>query len=118
MAYTNIVQTDMSDPRNLYSILGVSHNSTEKDIKKAYRNLARVHHPDKSNVESDKKKFMEINKAYEILSDKEKRHKYDTYGVIDGENNVNVLNKDDIMIHIFKNIFNHSNNRVLKQSLF
>ena len=57
-----------------YSILGVSKNSTEKDIKTAFRKLAAKHHPDKGG---DHKKFVEIKEAYETLSDPVKRQQYD-----------------------------------------
>lgn len=67
--------------RDYYDVLGVSRNASESDIKKAYRNLARKYHPDsggdtKENVE----KFHEIQEAYDVLSDKEKRKNYDRFG--------------------------------------
>ncbi|RYD31042.1 MAG: J domain-containing protein, partial [Verrucomicrobiaceae bacterium] len=67
--------------KDYYQILGVARDATGTDIKKAFRKLARVHHPD---VASDKKaaeeKFKEINEANEVLSDPEKRKKYDELG--------------------------------------
>lgn len=67
--------------KDYYETLGVSKTATEDEIRKAFRKLARVHHPDvakdKKNAES---KFKEINEAYEVLSDAEKRKKYDTLG--------------------------------------
>lgn len=69
--------------KDYYETLGVAKDATQADIKKAFRKLARVHHPD-VNKERDKKtaeaKFKEINEAYEVLSDPEKRKKYDTLG--------------------------------------
>ena len=56
----------------------VEKSATGKEIKKAYRKLAVIHHPDKGG---DEHKFKEINAAYEILSDEEKRAKYDQYGL-------------------------------------
>lgn len=64
-----------------YKILGVEKNATEEDIKKAYRKLARKHHPDLNpNDKEAHKKFQQINEANEVLSDPEKRKKYDQYG--------------------------------------
>lgn len=64
-----------------YQILGISKTATEKDIKNAYRKLARKYHPDVNPNDKDaQKKFQEINEANEVLSDPEKRKKYDQYG--------------------------------------
>src|SRR5687767_3734000 len=67
--------------KDYYEILGVPRNASDADIKKAFRKLAREYHPD---VAKDKAKaeerFKEINEAYEVLSDKDKRNKYDTLG--------------------------------------
>lgn len=68
--------------KDYYAILGVPRDATAEDIKKAFRKLARKHHPD---VAKDKKaaeeKFKEINEAYEVLGDPEKRGKYDRLGM-------------------------------------
>lgn len=61
-----------------YEILGVSKTASEEEIKKAYRKLAHQHHPDKSG--GDEKKFKEINEAYQVLSNAEKRAQYDRFG--------------------------------------
>lgn len=64
-----------------YKILGVEKNATQDDIKKAYRKLARKHHPDLNpNNKEAHKLFQQINEANEVLSDPEKRKKYDEYG--------------------------------------
>lgn len=64
-----------------YKILGVGKNASTEDIKKAYRKLARKHHPDLNpNDKEAHKKFQQINEANEVLSDPEKRKKYDQYG--------------------------------------
>lgn len=64
-----------------YKILGVDKGATDKDIKNAYRKLARKYHPDLNpNDAGAKKKFQQINEANEVLSDPEKRKKYDQYG--------------------------------------
>ncbi|CAR26793.1 hypothetical protein ZYGR_0I00650 [Zygosaccharomyces rouxii] len=69
---------------SLYDTLGVSQDATQVEIKKAYRKLALQHHPDKvtddSVREESEVRFKEITAAYEVLSDEEKRSKYDTYG--------------------------------------
>lgn len=76
--------------KNLYDILGVSKDATEQQISKAYKKLAVKYHPDKQVGKSDQEKkeaeekFKEATKAYEILTDKDKRQKYDTFGTIDG----------------------------------
>ncbi|MGG7436823.1 DnaJ C-terminal domain-containing protein [Chryseobacterium arthrosphaerae] len=64
-----------------YKILGVDKNATQDDIKKAYRKLARKHHPDLNpNDKEAEKKFKELNEANEVLSNPENRAKYDKYG--------------------------------------
>ena len=64
-----------------YKVLGLSKNASEADIKKAYRKLARKHHPDLNpNDKEAQQKFQRINEANEVLSDPEKRKKYDKYG--------------------------------------
>lgn len=67
--------------RDYYDILGVSKNANEEEIKKAYRKLAMKYHPDKNpNKKEAEERFKEINEAYAVLSDKEKRKQYDTFG--------------------------------------
>jgi molecular chaperone DnaJ len=67
----------MTATANYYDTLGVKKDASTDDIKKAFRRLARKHHPDAGGSEE---KFKEINEAYEVLSDKEKRAQYDQYG--------------------------------------
>jgi len=66
--------------KSLYETLGVSPNATQDEIKKAYRKLARKYHPDINKSPEAEEKFKEINAAYEILSDPQKRKQYDQYG--------------------------------------
>ena len=68
--------------KDYYELLGVSKDASEADIKKAFRKLAIKYHPDKNrdNPEEAEKKFKEINEAYSVLSDKDKRAQYDQFG--------------------------------------
>ncbi|OQX49628.1 MAG: DnaJ family protein [Epsilonproteobacteria bacterium 4484_20] len=66
--------------KSLYETLGISENASADEIKKAYRKLARKYHPDINKDESAVEKFKEINAAYEVLSDPEKKSQYDQYG--------------------------------------
>ena len=66
---------------NYYGVLGVGRSASEKDVRQAYRRLARQYHPDVNpGDKSAEQKFKEINEAYEVLSDPEKRKKYDRFG--------------------------------------
>lgn len=63
---------------NYYDILGVSKGASQDEIKRAFRKKAHEHHPDKGNGNADK--FKEVNEAYQVLSDEQKRRQYDQYG--------------------------------------
>jgi molecular chaperone DnaJ len=64
--------------RDYYEVLGVSKDASADEIKKAFRRAAVQHHPDKEG--GDESKFKEINEAYEVLKDSEKRQRYDQFG--------------------------------------
>ncbi len=66
--------------RDYYEVLGVQKNASDGDIKSAFRRLARQYHPDVSKEENAEEKFKEINEAYGVLSDAQKRAKYDRFG--------------------------------------
>ncbi len=71
--------------RDYYEVLGVDKSASADDIKKAYRNLAKKYHPDLNNHSAEaEEKFKEVNEAYSVLSDDQKRSNYDTYGSADG----------------------------------
>lgn len=96
---------------NLYIILGVSKESTFEEIKKAYRELSKMYHPD---VGGDEAKFIEINFAYKILSNSSKRKQYDTDGYIEPDESMfrqQVVNKIAVIIDIWvKQVVEKGNN--------
>ena len=71
----------MADKRDFYEVLGVDRNATDDEIKKAYRKKAKQYHPDLNPGDKEAEaKFKEANEAYEVLSDKDKRGRYDQFG--------------------------------------
>jgi len=72
-----------------YEILGVTRSSTPQQIKKAYKRLAKELHPDKNKAPDASDRFVEMTKAYEILSDPERKLKYDNYGITEDTPNFN-----------------------------
>ena len=94
----------MAEKRDYYEVLGVEKNASENEIKKAYRKLAMKYHPDQNpGDKSAEEKFKEVNEAYEILSDADKKARYDQFG-FDGINNMGGQgfsgNMEDILSHI------------------
>ena len=71
----------MADKRDYYEVLGVEKNASEGELKKAYRKLAMKYHPDQNPGDKEaEEKFKEVSEAYEILSDADKRARYDQFG--------------------------------------
>lgn len=71
----------MAEKKDYYEILGISKNASEDEVKKAYRKLAKKYHPDMNSGDKEAEaKFKEINEAYEVIGDKDKRAKYDQFG--------------------------------------
>ena len=72
----------MSEKRDYYEVLGVSKGASEAEIKKAYKKMARKYHPDlnRDDPKTAEEKFKEVNEAYEVLSDKDKKARYDQFG--------------------------------------
>jgi len=89
--------------KDYYSILGVAQGASDAEIKKAFRKLAAQYHPDKQTDKSDEEKkqaeekFKDINEAYQVLSDAEKRKHYDTYGTIEGMGGFEGASNNDLM---------------------
>lgn len=123
--------------KNYYEILGVTKSASDDEIKNAFRKLSLKYHPDRQNGKSDsekkdaEEKFKEIAEAYSILSDKDKRKQYDTYGTVN-DSGFSGMTVDDIFRHFkttmgfdpfgggdddfFSNIhfYTHNSNRVKK----
>jgi molecular chaperone DnaJ len=99
--------------KNLYEILSVSKTATQEEIKKSYKKLAIKNHPDKCMADDDKKEkedlFKQINEAYAILSDVDKRRHYDNFGTYDNNPDaMNFGNVNDILSELFGNSFQMS----------
>lgn len=96
--------------KDLYKVLGVEKNATAEQIKRQYKKLAIQYHPDKQQGKSEQEKkdaeekFKEINEAYSILSDKDKRQQYDTFGTVNG--NMGGMSGADAMAEFMKHFQN------------
>lgn len=99
-----------SNKRDYYEVLGISKNATADEIKRAFRKLAMKYHPDRNKAPDAEAKFKEINEAYEVLSDEQKRKTYDQFG-FDGLNSQGFSGGDpfDIFNQFFGGRGNASN---------
>jgi DnaJ-class molecular chaperone len=70
----------MTTKRDYYEVLGIGRSATKEEIKKAYRRMARLHHPDVNGEDGADEAFKEINEAHEVLSNERTRAAYDQYG--------------------------------------
>src|SRR3972149_10181732 len=68
--------------KDYYKILGVSKSASPDEIKRAYRKLAHEYHPDKNSSHTDGTRFKEINEAYQVLSNPQKKAQYDQFGTV------------------------------------
>src|ERR1051326_4583294 len=75
----------MSNKRDYYDVLTLTRSASKEEIKNAYRKLALQYHPDRNKSPGAEEKFKEISEAYAVLSDDEKRKRYDTYGHVGSE---------------------------------
>src|SRR5207248_9019721 len=69
-----------TNKRDYYEVLGVSRSASDDELKKAFRRLAKQYHPDANKDQGAEARFIEVNEAYEVLSDPQKRAGYDRYG--------------------------------------
>ena len=92
----------MAQSKDYYKILGIDRNADEKEIKKAFRQLSLKYHPDRNpNNKEAEEKFKEIAEAYSVLSDKDKKAQYDTFGTV-GDGGFN-MDPHDIFASFFRN---------------
>ena len=70
----------MAEKRDYYEVLGVSKNASADEIKRAYRKMAKKYHPDVNKEPGAEEKFKEVQEAYDVLSDDNKKAAYDRYG--------------------------------------
>ena len=91
----------MAKETKFYDILGVAPGADEDTLKRAYRKLALKYHPDKNKEAGAQEKFKEISVAYDVLSDPEKRKRYDTYGEKGVDNEMQGMDASDIFSHFF-----------------
>ena len=108
----------MNNNKDLYEILGLSRNASDSDIKKAYKKLALKYHPDRQGGKSDaekkeaEEKFKEVSWAYDILSNPEKKQRYDQFGITDDQQQMSGAGFDpsEIFKHFMGGMFGDDDN--------
>uniref|UniRef100_A0A0K0E766 J domain-containing protein n=1 Tax=Strongyloides stercoralis TaxID=6248 RepID=A0A0K0E766_STRER len=101
--FTTIVHcTEFENP---YKVLGISKTASNEEIKKAYKSLVKIWHPDKNSAPEANEKFMSIKQAYELLSNPLKKERFDKYGTVDETHQNDFHNH----FHQFKSYFQHFN---------
>ena len=92
----------MAQKKDYYEILGVDRNVSDEELKRSYKKLALKYHPDRNpNNKEAETKFKQINEAYSILSDPQKRQQYDTFGTVDDMGGMD-MDADDIFAQFMK----------------
>ena len=96
----------MANKEDYYKVLGIDKSADTNDIKKAYRTLAKEYHPDRNpNNEEAEARFKEVSEAYEVLSDTDRKAKYDKFGHTDSQGGF-----EDMGVH-FHEFFNRTPNQ-------
>ena len=95
----------MADKRDYYEVLGVDRGSSKSEIDRAYRKLAIKYHPDSSKAEDAVERFKEASEAYEVLSDADKRARYDQYGHAGMQGNAQQFNDVEDIFEAFGDLF-------------
>ena len=92
--------------KDYYEILGVERNASPKDIKSSYKDLAFRYHPDRNPGDKDaEEKFKEINEAYQVLNDRDKRARYDSFGHMSGDGMGGFSGFGDLFGDLFEDVF-------------